>query len=123
MNKTEIDNFVSTVAKTSAEAQAMQSILLFKHDKAISQTFGSLGAFLEHQERPEESPYRIHDSNGRTEISRNTHRKPSPLTVAEANQTWLNSAQVRMEFGSLAVYQAYIQAAATGKCKTFRAVA
>ena len=123
MNPASIESFIKGCAKNEEQADALRINLAFKHNPKIRTAFGSLGSYLEHVEKPEESPFKIFDKNGRTEVSRNTNRKMSPLTLEDANKTWANNAQIRCEFGSFDIYKAYVEAAATGKCKTFRAVA
>jgi hypothetical protein len=123
MNTTSIDSFIKSQAKNEEQAEALRINLAFKHNPNIRTAFGSLGAYLEHVEKPEESALKISDNNGRTEVTRNTRRKMSPSTLEDANKTWANNAQIRCEFGSFDIYKAYVEATVTGKCKTFRAVA
>jgi hypothetical protein len=123
MNTAAVENFIKNNAKNEEQAEALRINLTFKHNPNIRNAFGSGGAYLAHVERPEESPLKISDKNGRTEISRNSNRKMSPLTEEDINKTWKNDAQIRCEFGSFDIYKAYVEATVTGKCKTFRAVA
>ena len=80
MDTTSIDSFIKNHAKTEEQAEALRINLAFKHNPKIRTSFGSLGAYLAHVEKPEESPFRIFDNNGRTEVKRNSNRKMSPLT-------------------------------------------
>lgn len=117
MNKTEIDNFVSTVAKTSEQSEAMKIILTYKHNREIKAAFRSLGDFIAYSERPEESAYRVTDVNGRTTVTKNTRRKLSSISEQEINQNWKNNASLRCEFPSFQAYFKWYEADILGRCK------
>jgi hypothetical protein len=123
MDTTSIDSFIKNHAKTEEQAEALRINLAFKHNPKIRTAFGSPGEYLSHIEKLEESALMVIEKNGRTEITRNTHRKMSPSTLEDAKNTWANSAQVRMEFKSFDVYRAFVEASVTGRCKILGAVA
>jgi hypothetical protein len=112
-----IEQFIKDTAKTPEQAEALRINLGYKHSPAIRAAFGSLGAYMECIEKPEESPYRIFSDNGQTKVTRNTRRRISPITEQELIAAWGNNPQLRCEFPSIDIYRHYVNAQVTGRCK------
>ena len=98
-----------------AAAAALKMNLEFKNSPELRAAFGTLSAYAEHLERPEESRYKIRVNNGKISVVKNQSRQLSGASALEIIQLWKNDPAYQTEFGTFNVFRAYAENFLTGK--------